>query len=269
MTNRQGDEDQDRLELLTIFNNLKKELDRYLRLASLSADGRHLDAAQALQRTPDLTASLLKSLTAATRIVQNFPLDSNIREAAKHARLHYHETLERYLDQTALQRRGQWPSYVIADILRLQINIERNEALIDGKKAGTLEPTRLVDSIRDRLEELLEESFDTISFLSLLRGAHEQVTAVHGRSVGDYADIRDIYDVIRAQKEGPGSSKYSETKFGADFYRLYSEGRPRTSDGLVLELSPAQNAAGGLYIPARDGGNYIAALRFVGGPSSD
>ena len=218
--NKRGDIDLGLSELLTVLDNLKKNLDRYLRLALIEAQGHDLDAAQALRRASNLTGSLLDSLTSAVTVVQNFQLESNIREAAKRARLYYHETLEQCLDQATLERSGQWPSYIIADIVRLQINIERNEAFIDGKRAGTLEPTRLVEYITKRLEELLDKSFDATSFLSLLREAHEQVAAIHEQMIGDYTDIREVYEVLRSRIKGTGKSRYSEAKFGADLYRL-------------------------------------------------
>ena len=241
---------------------LRKQLDRYSRLTSLAVEGRDLDAKQMLSRTGNPVPRLLECLTATKAAVESFPLQSHIQEAANWSRLHYHETLERALDESGIRRNGQWPSYVIEDVVRLELNLERYEALIDGKGAGSLEPTRLVDRIKARLNELFDESLDLVAFLGSLQSAQGKVAADQGQSPTDYVDIRKVFGVIRSRGE---RGRYSEDKFGADVYRLFCQGRPKTPDGLTLELSPAQSASGGIYIPAPGGGNYIAALRFIDG----
>ena len=144
----------DLIRLHRTLVGLKKQLDRYSRLTSLAVEGRDLDAKQMLSRTGNPVPRLLESLTATKAVVESFPLQSHIQEAANLSRLHYHETLERALDESGLRRNGQWPSYVIEDVVRLELNLERYVALIDGKGAGSLEPTRLVDRIKARLNEL-------------------------------------------------------------------------------------------------------------------
>lgn len=252
----------DLTRLHSTLAGLKKQLDRYSRLTSLAVEGRDLDANQMLSRTGNPAPKLLEDLTAAKAAVESFPLQSHIRDSANWSRLHYHETLERELDASALRWDGQWPTYVIEDVVRLELNLERYEALIDGKGAGSLEPTRLVDSIRARLNELFDDSLDVMAFLACLQSAQGKVAEDQGQTPRDYVDIRRVYSIIRSQG---GRRRYSEDKFGADVYRLLFEGRPKTSDGMTLELSPAQSASGGIYIPSRGGGNYIAALRFVDG----
>ncbi|MDE2778191.1 MAG: hypothetical protein OXI91_00740 [Chloroflexota bacterium] len=241
---------------------LKKQLDRYSRLTSLAVEGRDLDAKQMLSRTGNPAPELLENLAATKAAIESFPLQSHIQEAANWSRLHYHDTLERVLDESGLRRNGQWPSYVIEDVVRLELNLERYEALIDGKGAGSLEPTRIVDRIKARLNELFDKSLDVVVFLGSLQSAQEKVAADQGQSPTDYVDIRKVYGVLRSQR---GIGQYSEDKFGANVYRLFLEGRPKTTDGMTLELSPAQSASGGIYIPSPGGGNYIAALRFVDG----
>ena len=241
---------------------LKKQLDRYSRLTSLAVEGRDLDAQQMLSRTGNPVPRLLESLTATKAAVESFPVQSHVQEAANRSKLHYHETLERVLDESGLRRNGQWPSYVIEDVVRLELNLERYEALIDGKGAGSLEPTRLVERIKTRLSELFDESLDVVAFLGSLQRAQEKVATDQGQAPTDYIDIRKVYGVIRS---GGERGRYSEDKFGADVYRLFCKGRLQTRDGLTLELSPAQSASGGIYIPAPSGGNYIAALRFIDG----
>ena len=249
-------------QLLQTLVGTKEQMDRYIKLMSIAADGRYFDAVQALQRTGNPTSALLDSLVAVRTAVETFPLEWSFRESVQQSRLYYREILERQLDQDNLGRSGQWPSYVIEDIIRLQVNLEQDEALIDGKRVGTIEPSRVVGRVRTRLDELFDESFEAPVFMDALRTAQKEIATDQSLSAGDYVDIRKVYGKIRSQVE---SGRYSEAKFGADLYRLGRDGRPKTSDGLVLELSPAQNASGGLYIPARGGGNYIAALRFVGG----
>jgi hypothetical protein len=256
-------------ELLILLEELKKDVDRYMRIAAAAEDGRHLDAAQGLRRAPNLSSRLVQALTTAAGAVQALPLESNVRDAARRARLHYRETLERHLDEAALARSGQWPSYVIADVLRLQFDLERGEVALNAKGLETLDPARVVEHIKARLAELFDKSLDASEFLSLLKAAHDQVTAAHGRGMGDYANIREVFAAVRTAIEGSGRDRrYTEAKFGADLYRLQRDGRATTPDGLLLELSPAQNAAGGLYVPAKGGGNYIAALRFASRPTN-
>jgi hypothetical protein len=256
-------------DLLTRLVELKKEIERYARVTSAAVEGRHLDADQMLRRAPKLSFRLTEALAKTAEQIREYPLEGQVRDAARRARLGYHEALERLLDDSDLPCSGQWPSYTIADVLRLQVDLERGEATLNGKALGTVEPTRIVEHVTARLAELLDRPFDAADFLSLLRAAHEQTAAAQGRSFGEYVDIREVFAAVRAMMEQSGRDRrYSEAKFGADLYRLYRDGRPTTPEGLTLELSPAQNAAGGLYIPARGGGNYIAALRFQARPAN-
>ena len=251
---QQGDTELARLHSTLL--ELKKQLDRYSRFTSLAVEGRYLDAQQVLSKTGNPVPKFLESLTATKSAVESFPVQSHVQEAANRSKLHYHETLEGVLDESGLRRNGQWPSYVIEDVVRLELNLERYEALIDGKGAGSLEPTRLVDRIKTRLNELFDESLDVVAFLGSLQSAQEKVAIDQGQTSTDYVDIRKVYGVIRSRGE---RGRYSEDKFGADVYRLFCEGPPETPEGQTLELSPAQSASGGIYIPAPRGGNYIAA----------
>lgn len=263
-------EDMQLQELLTSLEELNKEIERYTCAATAAAGGRHLDAYQTLHRAPNLSSRLAGALMKTAEQIQGFPLEARVGDAARRARLVFHEELERLLDDAALPRIGRWPSYTVADVVRLHVDLERGEATVNGKALGTVEPARIVEQVTTRLAELLERPFNPADFLSLLEAAHKRTAVAQGRSFGEYVDIREVFDIVRALMKRSGRDRrYSEAKFGADLYRLGSDGRPTTADGLTLELSPAQNAAGGLYIPAKGGGNYIAALRFQARQAND
>jgi len=247
---------------LALLGKLKKQAEQYTRLASAAADGRYLDAERALKRTPNPTSRFLELLGNLQEAIQNLSLESTVLELSKRARLRYHETLEQCFDQASLQRSGQWPTYVISDTVRVHIDLDRVEAIVDGKKVGTLEPGRIIEQVKVRLKELFNVSFDPEVFLSLLRSGYDKVAEKYGQTLGGYVDLREVFAIVRTEMEHRGG-RYPESKFAADLYQLCSKGMTTTPDRLRLEFSPAQNAAGGLYIPAQGGGNYIASLRFV------
>jgi hypothetical protein len=232
-------------ELLILLEELKKDVDRYMRIAAAAEDGRHLDAAQGLRRAPNLSSRLVQALTTAAGAVQALPLESNVRDAARRARLHYRETLERHLDEAALARSGQWPSYVIADVLRLQFDLERGEVALNAKGLETLDPARVVEHIKARLAELFDKSLDASEFLSLLKAAHDQVTAAHGRGMGDYANIREVFAAVRTAIEGSGRDRRGRpvstaARWASDDTRWVASGTQSRTERRRRSVRPGQ-----------------------------
>lgn len=250
--------------ITSLMSETKERIDYCLRLMKAISLGHYYDAYQLLKRSPDINLKLAELLSKSAIEMRSLPLESNLQEVVKKLRLHYHEDLENEFNKFSIRRSGQWPSYVLGDVLRLRIDLQRGVATLENKKLGTLEPSLIVEQVKSKLDELFSRPFNASEYLLLLRSASEKITSAQGREPDEYIDIRDVFAFVRTHMKQYGHDRrYNETKFQADIYRLLRDRRPITEDGFELELSPAQNATGGMYIQTTDTGNYIAAIRFV------
>lgn len=251
-------------EIASLMSETREKIDYYLRLMKAISLGHYYDAYQLLKRSPDISLKLAELLSKSAIEMRSLPLESNLQEVVKRLRLHYHEDLENEFDKLSIRRSGQWPSYVLGDVLRLRIDLQRGVATLENKKLGTLEPSLIVEQVKSKLDELFSRPFNASEYLLLLRSASRKIASTQGRESDEYIDIRDVFAFVRTHMKQYGHvRRYNETKFQADIYRLLRDRRPITEDGFELELSPAQNATGGMYIQTTDTGNYIAAIRFV------
>lgn len=256
-----------RLKSLRIkLEQLQKDLNQYVKALVAAVEGRHFDANGVLATGRGLRQRLAEDLSSAAADIGATQLEAQVEEALRTARLYYREELERELDRAGIARAGQWPTYVLGNLVHLSLDLDRGVATLDRKKLPTLEPGKITELVRTGLAKLLERSFTPEEFLSLLRAAYDQVTRQAGRALGDYAAIQDVLQSLSTTlKESGGDLRYSEAKLAADLWKVMRERRAMTEDGMILDLSPAQDAAQGIFVPDQSGGNYMAALRFVPG----
>jgi len=256
-----------RLKSLRIrLERLQKGLNQYMKALVAEMEGRHFDANGVLATAQGLSQRLAADLSTAAADVESTQLEEQVEKALRSARLYYREELERELDLAGVARAGQWPTYVLGNLLHLSLDLDGGVATLDRKKVPTLEPGKIAELVRAGLAKLLERSFSSGEFLSLLRSAYDHVTRQAGRALGDYAAIQDVLQCLGSTlKESGGDLQYSEAKLAADLWKLMQERRVMTEDGRILDLSPAQDAARGIFVPDQSGGNYMAALRFVTG----
>lgn len=268
--NKQNGSTEDELagleQLIERCEEARTLLTAYLSAAKAASEGLFLDARKSLGAKKDISRILGEALLEVSEGMKALPLERVIQEKARRAQLHFQEFLETAFKRAEIQYDGQVPDYTIADIFKLHIDLKRGGSTFDGKRLGTVEPTRLVEQIKQHISRLLERSFNANEFLLLLKAAYEHVVAAQGRGFGEYADIRSIEkNVGEAIRKSGADPNYSEDKFAIDLYRLCVAGRPKTDNGEVLEFSPAQNSEGGIFLAAKSGGGYVAAIRFVGG----
>lgn len=241
-------------------------LTTYSNVARAVADGYFLDAKKHLGKEKSITPKLVSALKKLSEMASVLEVESIVQERARHEQLHYRENLEGRFNAAGITFAGVFPDYLVREVINLQIDLQKGNSMLDGKRLGTLEPMRIVEQTEKRIRELLDRPFAGDAFLNSILSAYGEVLSSQGKGYGEYADIKSIAKSVGEKLKGVGQdTNYSEEKFAVDIYRLCASGRPVTPDGAVLEFSPAQSAGGGLYIPAKAGGNYIAALRFFKG----
>jgi len=252
--------------IIAACDEVRALLATYTNVAKAVADGYFLDAKKHLGKEKSLTPKLVSALAKLSDAVNTQTLETVVLDRARSEQLHYRENLEERLAAANIKFTGEFPDYTVAEIIRLQIDLQKGNSHLDGKRLGTLEPVRVVGQLSERISELLDRDFDGGDFLRALISAYDETLSAQGRGYGEYADVRTIGKAVGDKlKQANQDANYSEKKFAVDLYRLCVSGRPATPEGATLEFSPAQSASGGLYVPAKTGGNYIAALRFVKG----
>ena len=235
---------------------LKKHLDRLVRILRQATSGAPMDAYAQLRRSRRLVEDVIKDCTQAPTRLNGAELLESLSAVVKERSLSYRVLLEQALKKENVEFIGEWPAYIADDIVRLEVRLEQLDALVDGKRANTIEPERLAHAVRVRVDGLLKSGFEPSEFVSVLARAYDDL-AQKGNSPGGYIGIRDVFELLNREVSKP-KSPYSEQQFAVDVYRVLST----VQSGRVIELSPAQDAAGGLYIPGRKAsGNYIAAMR--------
>jgi hypothetical protein len=245
--------------LLKCLERTKKELDVLVKVVRDLTESAPLDAYASLVRNRDITRSLVSGCSEIQSHLANVDVYTIVSSLADSKRIRYQDLLEAALRSHQLSHTGRWPAYVIADIARLDIRLEKFEATIDGKKCASIEPEAIAQLLADRVSSLWRTDFDPMLFRSHLLSAFEDLRK-QSSAPGGYVDIRDLFLAVKA-KYDTDKRAYLEAHFGVDLFRLSVHEQTSTS-GASLELSPAQDARGGLFVPGRDGGNYIAALRF-------
>jgi hypothetical protein len=235
---------------------LKKHLDRLVRILRQATCGAPMDAYTQLRRSRRLVEDVIKDCTQVPTTLNGAELLESLSTVVKERTLSYRVLLEEALKKEKIEFIGEWPTYIADDIVRLEVRLGQLDALVDGKRANTIEPERLGHAVRARIDGLLKSGFEPPEFVSMLARAYDDL-AQKGNSPGGYVGIRDVFELLKREVVNP-KSPYSEQQFAVDVYRVLST----VQSGRVIELSPAQDAAGGLYIPGRKAsGNYIAAMR--------
>ncbi len=254
--------------LATELLQMRNGLDKYLKILKAITEERYLDAEQLLGRNKSLSAKLSKSVADSVALISQFDLGTAVASQAASSRLYYRDTFERLLNKLALQWNGTWPTYTVGDLVRVEFDLGSHRALLDGKRLTSLEPHVVAQQISRRISLLLERSRVPREFLRLVRETYDAYIASLGEVPGTYADIREILKRVKQALKTRSDKRYAEDQFSTDLYRVIQQGAPTCEDGAILQLSPAQDAAGGIYVPAPGGGNYIAALRFVRSPNA-
>jgi hypothetical protein len=236
-----------------------KTLGEFLDAASAS---RYLDADAILRAKRDLLQTAKEASNRVVTAIDGFTVEPTIRSEARAARLHYKENLESALSDAGIPFRGQWPAYTIAEIVQILAEPEKDRVTMDGKRLDSIEVLPVIERIQTKMKELLERPFDVGLFIGVLEEAYREACAAGAHTFGQYVDIKRIANSVRDKMKSRNiDSRYNDAKFAVDVYRLQT-GTPSLAS-VRIELSPAQNASGSIYIPSAGSGNYIAALRLV------
>lgn len=254
--------------LATELLQIRSGLDKYLKILKAITEERYLDAEQLLGRNKNLPVKLSKEITDSVALISQFDIRTAVASRAASSRLYYREAFERSLNKPGLHWSGTWPTYTVGDLVRVEFDLGSHKALIDGTRATSLEPDFIAQQISRRISRLLDRSRVHQEFLRLLRETYDAQIASLGEVHGTYADIRETFKKLKQALKARSNKRYDEDQFSVDLYRVIQQGPPICEDGAMLQLSPAQDAAGGIYVPASGGGNYIAALRFVRSPNA-
>src|SRR5260221_8917004 len=118
---------------------LKKHLDRLVRILRQVKDGAAMDAYTQLRRSHSLVEDVVKGCTQLSTILNGSALLESLSAAIKARSLAYRELLEQAFKRENVMVVGEWPTYIAADIVRLEVRLGELDALLDGKRANTIE----------------------------------------------------------------------------------------------------------------------------------
>ena len=238
-----------------------KGLEQYRIVVRHTAAGRYLEAVRHIHQ--DLSPSLVEAMRRAIATIEQAGLETEVKTAASRARLTYQRDLERSLVDVGVRYVGPWPTYIVEDVLGLDVDLPHWAVRVGGRRIASIEPRDVASEVRTHVRRLLDRPFEREAFLGALWDAYKGLVTVPASAAGGYVDIRQVYRALKIAMAKEGRDRqYSETKFSIDLYKLLRDGTP-VHNGHKLQVTPAQSAGRGLHVPGSDGGNFIAALRFV------
>jgi len=189
-------------------------------------------------------------------------LESSIADLYQDMMRRYGSELRRVCKQQGYEVEGEFPTFTVDGLIRVNLNKERNIASINNKKTPSLSLPIVTERIARERKRLWERQFDPRAFLRKLHLAYPNVCQKKVVSLGEYVNIRDIHEALRAT-----DTKYTLELFAADLSRLIESGQLRDTDGNGLELAPVRDPRQAVYIYDRNAqsGRYLGLMRFKGG----
>lgn len=179
-------------------------------------------------------------------------LERVVAENAEDQRLSFESDIITELRGRSMDVSGHWPELLVNQALQLKINLNAAYATINGSKVRYFSVKRIAECVEEAWQQA-EKSTDLSNFIDIVTKSYEQIATREDSDPNGYVDIRLIYDAVSSKRP----KTYDTTAFGIECYRTMFA----TQNGPAIELSPAQSASGGIFIPSPGGGNYIAALR--------
>jgi len=266
----------ERSEAFIVDSDMQSDVDRLVgdkqlasvigKLSKVAASARSLAIAVrsrdiiSIDRTLSGLAKETSSLTECIAYLESQELrevESAISAAASEFRVTYASTLIALLRQAGLALSGEWPVLIINDVVRLQVDVRAGSAAINSRRLNDLRPQAVADAIARVLREL-DAGADSAEFLGTFVDSYYAVIGMRNLADGDYVDLRAVCERVRSTY-GRGS-RYDHYRFGVD---LYSALKAWSRSDISLDLSPAQNASRGLFVPGPHGGNFIGAVRIL------
>ena len=171
------------------------------------------------------------------------------------AKLRYKENLELALRAEGIQFSGEWPSYLLNNVLSLRVDLADEVVSIGKKHLRSLDLARALLAIRRSLKDLLSRPFNPSEFSELVTRAYNDATASRELRPEDYVQIKSVFHAVKRRY----GLRYSVEQFAVDLYRLL-EAIAEEQVSIELDLSPARSPATGILIPGPNRG-HISGIR--------
>lgn len=238
----------------------KKVVDLVVKLMDAMASGRPLEASRILSRVPN-ALSQLKQVGAEIADLEG--MAESARDVMAEARSSYKGDLEKALADGHLRWSGEWPQYLVEDVLPVRVDFRGHRVWVAGNPMNTLELAPVLDSILKAARGTVGQPFDAPQFLRQLVAAYEELRRGSQAREGAYLRVKELFN----RYGGGKSTGVAWSQFGIDLYRLIQSGLLEKS-GVQLEFSPARSPTSGLLVPGKGGGTYVNGVRLMPSPSS-
>lgn len=233
---------------------LARELSIAKQLESSLVNLDYLSAEKYLERFEKVREKL-RNVETALEQIDFGAIHAQVSVRAKEQRIGYEIVLVEELKKLGISVNGSWPMFIVGGLLRLAIDLRNVSVSVDGAKIQEKLPEAVAKHLKGRLDAA-NKGTDVATLFDDLEQVYLKAQRDQDDVPGGYLDIRLVYKLVRAAK--PKRPTYTTTQFAIDIYRIKTFGGAEASR---IELSPAQNASTGLYVPSVGGGNYIAAIR--------
>ena len=231
-----------------------RELSIAKQLESSLVNSDYLSAEKYLERF-EKVRERLRTLEVALGHTDFGAIHALVSERARAQRIGYEVELVEEFKKLGVSIAGSWPRFVVGGLFRLEIDLRNVSVSVDGVKIPEKQPEAVAKRLKGRLDAANKDT-DVAMLFDGLEQAYSKAQLDQDDVPGGYVDVRLVYRLVRAAR--PKRPTYTTSQFGMDIYRIKAFGGAEASR---IELSPAQNASTGLYVPSLGGGNYIAAIR--------
>lgn len=151
---------------------------------------------------------------------------------------------------------GRGPELTVAGHIKVQLDTNKNEARVNGKRVFPLALDRVVREISNEWERLWGRQFDAAVFLRQLRLAYDQAAG----AAGGPATARAVYEMMAAEDRS-----YKQDMFAADLARLEESSKLGSKERSQLVLGPSRDTRQAVYIASQHGekgGRWVGLIDF-------
>jgi hypothetical protein len=189
-------------------------------------------------------------------------LESTINDLFKDLMRRYESELRQACKQRGFEVAGEFPAFAVDGLVKVDIDRERNMAVVNGKKITSLSLQTVAKAIAEERRRLWERPLDLVAFLKRLHTIYLAVCQEKHVTVGEYISIREIHLALKAKE-----TKYTWELFAADISRLIESGSHSDSEGNELDLAPVRDVRQAVYTYNRNtqSGRYLGLVRFKKG----
>jgi hypothetical protein len=214
------------------------------------------------------SAELQSLATGLTGWVEKFPehretwnsFEAEITQRYKNMMRRYESLLREACKEAGYALTGEFPHFVVAGYIKVDLDTAKNQARINRKKTNSLSLAAVMLEIGNEHKRLWERKTTPAVFLDQVYDAYQVICQEKKIAFGEYVPVKDVHAQLASVNKN-----YHLDMFAADLSQLLDSDALGDKEGHQLDLSPVRDshrAAVSIYNRRDQRGRYLGLLRF-------